>query len=371
MPSKEEVIEALKSVNYPGFSKDIVTLGVVEDVDVAPDRVVVALKSVSADDETVSRFSEEVEQAVRKIVGDAEVHVVLGGGGTHGQGEQKEEPAFHRNRIPGVANIIPVTSGKGGVGKSTIAVNLAYTLAQLGHRVGVLDLDVFGPSVHKMTGARGQLQVVNNMIMPFETKGLKIISVGMAVPEDDALILRGPMVMKLLNQLMGQVNWGELDYLIVDMPPGTGDVPLSLVQQLAVTGAVVVTTPQDISLIDVRRSIAMFRQTQTHILGVVENMSHYVCEKCGDVAHIFGKGGGEAEAEKMGVPLLGKVPLVKSICDAADAGDPIFDREKSPELARVFEDLANRVICEAQAAPDPQAAAAAHPHSAPTGGGGG
>lgn len=354
MPSKEQVLEELKKVKYPGFSRDIVSMGAVAEVEAAPDSVTVALKEISADEGTIGRLIREITAAVKEIAPGAEVHVLPGGAPARPKAPQGQSP-FRRKSIPGVRKIIPVTSGKGGVGKSTVAVNLAYTLSRLGNKVGVLDLDVFGPSVHKMLGAKGPLEVEGEKILPAEARGLKIISIGMAVGDDEAMVLRGPMVMKLLDQLMGQVKWDELDYLVVDLPPGTGDVPLSLVQQLAIDGAVVVTTPQDIALIDVRRAIAMFRQTETNILGIVENMSYYKCEKCGDVAHIFGQGGGAAEAEKLGVPLLGQIPLVKSICEEADAGSPIFDREKNPELAEVFESLARNVAREAESAPSPGA----------------
>lgn len=372
MPTKEQILEKLKNVAYPGFDKDIVSLGAVESVDATPDSVTISVREISADAETLEKLSGQIKEAAGKAAGGAEVHVLM-----KGQGAQKQahppaegEALFVRDKIPGVKHIVPITSGKGGVGKSTVAVNLAYTLSQLGNKVGILDLDIFGPSVHRMLGAKGMLEVEGEQILPYESKGLKIISVGMAVPDDDALILRGPMVMKLLNQLMGQVKWGDLDYLIVDLPPGTGDVPLSLVQQLDITGAIVVTTPQDISLIDVRRAISMFNQTQTHIMGIVENMSHYVCEKCGEVAHIFGKEGGVAEAGKLGVPLLAQIPLVKSICESMDAGNPIFDREKSPELAKVFEGLAGEVVKGVEKAKE-LAEKKSPFQSAPTAGGGG
>lgn len=351
MATREEILETLKSVRYPGFSKDIVSLGVVENVEIGDGSITIALKKISADAETVQRLRGQVIIALGELSGGATVRVIIGGddGSAHKHHDHDHdhhahgESPFTRRKMDGVRKIVPVVSGKGGVGKSTVSVNLAYTLSKLGNRVGLLDLDIFGPSVHKMLNAKAPLAVAGNQIIPHEKDGLKIISIGMAIEDEEALIIRGPMVMKLVNQLLNQVSWGELDYLIVDMPPGTGDIPLSLVQQLDITGAVVVTTPQDISLIDVRRAVAMFNQTQTRILGIVENMSHYVCQKCGDVAHIFGKGGGEQEAARLGLPLIAQIPLVKSICEEADQGNPIFDRNKNPELAKVFEQLANTV----------------------------
>jgi ATP-binding protein involved in chromosome partitioning len=346
MPTKEAILAKLKSVRYPGFSKDIVSLEALESVEADGGAITVTLKKISAEPDVIARLREEIMATVGKVPGVSEVNVLLGGGNGGHEGHTHPPEGgtpFVRRKMAGVQSIIPVVSGKGGVGKSTVAVNLAYTLARLGNKVGLLDLDIFGPSVHKMLNATTPLAVAGNQIIPHEKEGLKIISIGMAIDDEEALVIRGPMVMKLVNQLLNQVNWGELDYLVVDMPPGTGDIPLSLVQQLEVTGAVVVTTPQDISLIDVRRAVSMFKQTQTPILGVVENMSHYVCQKCGDVAHIFGKGGGKTEAARLGLPLIAQIPLVKSICDEADQGNPIFDRDKNPELAKVFEDMANRV----------------------------
>lgn len=352
MPTQEAILATLKSVRYPGFSKDIVSLGTVEKVEADGGVITVSLKKISAEGDVIDRLREDIKTAVGKVSGVSEVKVLLGGGNDdhkhdhahdHAHGQGQGASPFVRRKMDGVQNIVPVVSGKGGVGKSTVAVNLAYTLSQLGNKVGLLDLDIFGPSVHKMLNAKAPLAVAGGQIIPLEKDGLKIISIGMAIDDEEALVIRGPMVMKLVNQLLNQVSWGELDYLVVDMPPGTGDIPLSLVQQLDVTGAVVVTTPQDISLIDVRRAVSMFKQTQTPILGVVENMSYYVCQKCGDVAHIFGKGGGETEAARLGLPLIAQIPLVKSICEEADLGNPIFDREKNPELAKVFEALANRV----------------------------
>ncbi len=351
MPDKDEILSSLKEVNYPGFSKDIVTLGAVNTVSVEENgHVVIDMKTISADPDILDRLVEDINAVVRDKTGAVNIDVLFGGapqssgascGSGHGQGH--DESPFKRNKIPGVKHIVPVVSGKGGVGKSTVSVNLAYGLSQLGHKVGLLDLDLFGPSIHRMLGTKNaRLAMVGDMIDPHEQWGLKVVSIGMAMGENEALIIRGPMVMKLLNQLMNEVQWGELDYLIVDMPPGTGDVPLSLVQNLDITGAVVVTTPQDISLIDVRRAVQMFKKTDTRILGVVENMSYYRCDKCGDIAHLFGHGGGERESAAIGVPFLGGVPLVKTICEAAEAGSPIVDREQDPQLADVFDKLARK-----------------------------
>lgn len=348
----EKLLEALKSVTYPGFSKDLVSLGAVTAATFnEAGEAIISLKPISADDQVLWELKDQIKAAVAKVT-DGKVKVFFGTVQKEEKAAPKDAPdsVFKRNRLPGVKYIIPVVSGKGGVGKSTVAVNLAVTLQRLGHKAGLLDLDIFGPSGHRMLKVgEAKLAVVDNMIAPHDIDGLKVISIGMAMGEDEALVIRGPMVMKLLNQLLTEVRWGELDFLIVDMPPGTGDVPLSLVQQLHVTGALVVTTPQEIALIDVRRAVSMFAQTDTHILGIVENMSFYKCS-CGDVAHIFGEGGGAREAERLGVPLVAQLPIVKSICEGGDSGSPIYDPEKNPELAQVFAGLAKRVIALAETA---------------------
>jgi len=369
MPTNEQVLDALRGVAYPGFSKDIVSLGAVESVEAAPDQVTVRLKRVSADEATLAELVENAYKALTPIAGGAEVDILVGGapvdtghghghhhghGHDHGHEHSHGANPFKRGTLPGVKRVVPVTSGKGGVGKSTVAVNLAAGLTRLGNKVGILDLDIFGPSVHKMLGAAGErLSIAGGKIIPVERHGLKVVSIGMAADDAEALIMRGPMVMKVLDQLINQVGWGELDYLVVDLPPGTGDVPLSLVQSLAINGAVVVTTPQDVALIDVRRAVTMFQQTETHILGIVENMSYYQCEKCGDVAHIFGHDGGAREAERQGLPLLAQIPLTKTICEEMDRGQPVFDETVSPQIAKVFENLARRVIEEVDRAPEP------------------
>ncbi|VAX24453.1 Scaffold protein for [hydrothermal vent metagenome] len=367
MDKRESIFEALKQVLYPGFSKDIVTFGAVEDVDVTPSAISVKLKTISADEAVLNAMTEQIRKAVAPHAGNAEIHVFYGGAPHEGTpAESDNGTPFVKGALPGVKRIVPVISGKGGVGKSTVAVNLASALLRSGKKVGLLDLDIFGPSVHVMLGIKQRLTAEDSQIIPAQADGLKVISIGMAVDDDEALILRGPMVMKVLNQLIDQVKWGELDYLIVDMPPGTGDVPLSLTQKLSITGAIVVTTPQDISLIDVRRGVTMLQQVNAHVLGIVENMSHYVCENCGDTAHIFGKGGGQKEAERIGADLLAQIPLVKSICENADKGSPIVDPEKSPELAKIFAELAQVVAKKCDEAPGPvpmEEDHSAHTHS--------
>jgi ATP-binding protein involved in chromosome partitioning len=244
------------------------------------------------------------------------------------------------NLLPGVKKIIAVASGKGGVGKSTVAVNLAVALAQSGLIVGLLDADIYGPSVPRMLGESAQPEVRGGRIQPLTAFGLKLMSMGFMVPEDKALVWRGPMVMGAINQMLGQVDWGELDVLVVDMPPGTGDAQLTLAQKARPHGAVIVSTPQDISLLDARRGIKMFEQVNVPVLGIIENMSFFCCPNCGHRAEIFGHGGARAEAERLAVPFLGEIPLQLAIRESGDAGAPITAAAPDGDIAAAFRAIA-------------------------------
>lgn len=254
---------------------------------------------------------------------------------THGPGGAAPEP----QPLPGVSSIIAVGSGKGGVGKTTLAVNLAIALARMGNKVGLLDADVYGPNVPLMLGSSEPPSVAGeNRIIPPERYGLKVISVGFLSPGDKPLVWRGPMLHSIIKQFLGQVEWGQLDYLVVDLPPGTGDVVISLVQTVPLTGAVVVTTPSDVSLQDARKAIEMFKQVKVDILGIVENMSYFVCPHCQHEIDIFSKGGGKRTAEQFGVPFLGSIELDPDIRKAGDSGHPIvMEGDQSPHAKSIFE----------------------------------
>lgn len=245
--------------------------------------------------------------------------------------------------LPNVKNIVAVASGKGGVGKSTVAVNLAVALAQLGLRVGLLDADIYGPSLPRMLGLARKPDVRGDRMIPLEAWGLKAMSIGFLVDEDTAMIWRGPMVMGALEQMMGQVEWGELDVMIVDMPPGTGDAQLTMAQRVTLAGALVVSTPQDIALLDARRGVKMFERTRVPVLGLVENMSFFCCPNCGHRSEIFGHGGARTEAEKLGIEFLGEIPLLLEIRSAADAGTPIVASAPQSDAARAYRDVAARL----------------------------
>jgi ATP-binding protein involved in chromosome partitioning len=257
--------------------------------------------------------------------------------------------------LPGIRNVIAVASGKGGVGKSTTAANLAVAFARQGLKVAIFDADVYGPSVPRLFGLSGQKPKSDGgKVYPLEAHGVKVMSIGFLVDEDVAMIWRGPMVQSALTQMMRDVSWGELDCLVVDMPPGTGDAQLTITQRVALTGAVIVSTPQDIALIDARKAIAMFQKVQVPILGIVENMSMFVCENCGHEHPIFGHGGAKATAEKLGAPFLGEIPLVPRIRELSDAGTPVSVTVPDGPEAAAFRAVAEKV---ATAMESPQRAA--------------
>ncbi|RAI30802.1 Mrp/NBP35 family ATP-binding protein [Rhodoplanes serenus] len=277
--------------------------------------------------------------AVRRVSGAAGGAPGAAGGHAHGHGHAAPQPA-----VPGVETIIAVASGKGGVGKSTTAVNLALGLAATGLRVGLLDADIYGPSVPRLLGLKGRPQMgPGNKLMPMKGFGLEVMSIGFLVEEETPMIWRGPMVMSALTQMLREVDWGRLDVLVVDMPPGTGDAQLTMAQQVPLKGAVIVSTPQDLALIDARRGIAMFRRVDVPVLGIVENMSYFLCPKCGERSDLFGHGGARDEAARLGVPFLGEVPLHMDIRATSDAGRPLVATAPDGPHAVIYRDIAVKV----------------------------
>jgi ATP-binding protein involved in chromosome partitioning len=261
----------------------------------------------------------------------------------HGHGGAARPPAPKPQPIPGIARIIAVGSGKGGVGKSTVSVNLAVSLARAGLRVGLMDADIYGPSLPRMLGANRRPEVRGDRLIPVEAWGLRAMSMGFLVEEDSAMIWRGPMIMGAVQQFLGQVDWGELDVLVVDLPPGTGDIQLTLSQKAKVTGAVVVSTPQDIALIDARRAVKMFEKVEIPILGLVENMSYFCCPNCGHQTNIFGHGGARAEAATLGQTFLGEIPLLAEVRAMSDAGTPVVAQAPDSDAGRAFAAIADKL----------------------------
>lgn len=344
MATPQEILEELKQVRYPGYTRDIVSFGIVRDIEIASAGITVTLSGAGAKPEVIDEIRAAVKQKVEEMTGAAHVEVVLEKG-------TEPPPRMRRGRaeVPGIRHIIAVASGKGGVGKSTVAANLALALHANGYRVGLLDADVHGPSIALMMGLSQRPETdEDNRIQPLEQYGIKVISLGLFIAQRTPVIWRGPMVNKLLTQFLREVEWGELDYLVLDLPPGTGDAQLTIVQQVPLSGGVIVTTPQDVALLDVQRGIAMFKQVNAPVLGVIENMSYHVCSGCGDRAEIFGHGGGAKMAAQFDIPLLGELPLDGAIRQAADAGAPIVVAQPEHADSKTFRDIAVRVAKEAE-----------------------
>ncbi len=359
---KDDVLARLASVSGPD-GVPLPQSGKLSDI-VATDGKV--FFSVTVDAAAVKQWEsvrERAEKAVRAVPGVQSVMIALtaeraaGAGGStprppaaapatrpregaHAAAPRPAGPAG----IPGVATIIAVASGKGGVGKSTVALNLALGLRDLGLKVGILDADIYGPSMPKLLAIREKPQTVGgNRLKPIVRHGMAVMSIGFLVEEETPMIWRGPMVMSALTQMLREVEWGTLDVMVVDMPPGTGDAQLTMAQQVPLRGAVIVSTPQDLALIDARRGIAMFRRVNVPVLGIVENMSTFICPHCGTRSDIFGHGGARHEAERLGVPFLGEVPLAIDIREKSDAGAPVVATDPDGPHARIFRDIAARV----------------------------
>jgi len=338
--SQEQVLAALRAVQDPDLHKDIVTLGFVKDVKIAGGEVDFTIELTTPACPVKDEMKAEAEGIVRRLPGVTAARATM-------TADVKARGGFGRQAVPGIRNIIAVGAGKGGVGKSTTAVNLAVALQRKGARVGLMDADVYGPNTPQMLGIEGGPEVseAKHMIPP-EAFGIKVISMGMLVPADQPIIWRGPMLHGAVQQFMRDVEWGELDYLIVDLPPGTGDVSLSMAQSVPVAGAVVVTTPQGVSVSDVRKAVAMFRQLNIPVLGVVENMSYFVCGHCQERTEIFGHGGGVKMAEDMGIPMLGQIPIDTRVRAGGDEGRPIVSAAPESPAAKAFAEVAGRVAAE-------------------------
>ncbi|MCL6119949.1 MAG: Mrp/NBP35 family ATP-binding protein [Deltaproteobacteria bacterium] len=279
--------------------------------------------------------------------GEEEEGSSCGCGGGHGH--ESKNPFDEQSPIGGVKNIIAVASGKGGVGKSTFSVNLAITLAKQGKKVGLLDADLYGPSIPTMMGINKRPDLTSsNKIVPLEKFGIKLMSLGFLIPDDAPAIWRGPVVMQVITQFLKDVEWEEIDFLVVDLPPGTGDIQLTLVQTVPINFAIVVSTPQDISLIDAKKALAMFDKVNVPVFGLVENMSYFICPHCNKRSDIFKHGGAKAAAEKLGVNFLGEIPIVEEICELSDKGEPIMTKDIHPEVQSVFNKISDSLVLRAE-----------------------
>ncbi len=336
--TEQMVLEVLSQIIDPDLNKDIVTLGFVKDLKIDDENVSFRLVLTTPACPVREAFEVEARQLVKNIEGVTNVNVIMDAEVPKGRG------IANNVTIAGVKNIIAVSSGKGGVGKSTVAVNLAVSLSLDGAKVGLMDADVYGPNVPLMLGiGHIQPEVFNNQLIPLEAHGLKVISMALLVPPDKPMILRGPMLHGVVRQFLSDVNWGELDYLIVDMPPGTGDVQLSLAQLVPVQGAILVTTPQAVSLADVRRAVKMFETVAVPVLGVIENMSYFIAPDTGNRYNIFGTGGGKQLANEYNLRYLGEVPLGMEVREGGDAGVPVVVSNPDSPQAKAFRIIAEEV----------------------------
>ena len=336
-PSEQEILDALRRVKDPDLHRDIVSLDFIKDLKIDRGKVSFTIELTTPACPVKQQMEDQSRAAVAAVPGVREVEIRLSSRVTSGR------PAAGKQEIDGVRNIVAVGSGKGGVGKSTVTVNLAVALAMTGAKVGLLDADIYGPNIPLMIGISGQPQAVNQRIQPLTNFGVKVMSMGFLAADDTPVIWRGPMLHNVIQQFVRQVDWGELDYLLVDLPPGTGDVQLSLTQTVPLMGAVVVTTPQDVALQDARKAIMMFRQVRVEILGIVENMSYFECPNCATRTAIFDQGGGEATARKYEVPYLGGVPIAVNIREGGDRGLPIVKADPESAAGKVFAEIASQV----------------------------
>ena len=325
------MLDALRVVTDPDLGRDIVTLGFVKDVRVSDDAVGFTIELTTPASPERERMRQRAREAVSALPGVGAVDITM--------------TARVQRLIPSVKNVIPVASGKGGVGKSTVAANLALALAASGARVGIMDADVYGPTIPTLLNAYTLPKPTLEGTVPAEQYGVKIISMGYFLREDDAIIWRGPMLHKTVQHFLGNVLWDELDYLIVDLPPGTGDVQLTLCQAIPLTGAAVVSTPQDVALKVAQKAISMFNQLNTPVLGIIENMASYVCPCCGTRDDVFGSGGARRAADRLGIPFLGEIPLATAIRESGDAGRPVVLDAESP-LARAYLTVAENLAAQ-------------------------
>ncbi len=357
--TKNQILAALKGVKGPDLSEDIVSLGLVSEVVILKGKVYFAISVDPARARELEGLRQAAETVVKGLPGVEGATVTLTA--DRAPGKPDSSPVATEDRgalpastqvpappppggVPGVKDIIAVASGKGGVGKSTTAVNLALALKSRGLNVGVLDADIYGPSMPRLLGIAGQPQpLAGNKLDPMRRFGLKVMSMGFLVDEETPMIWRGPMVMSALSQMLKDVAWGELDVLVVDMPPGTGDAQLTMAQQVPLAGAVIVSTPQDLALIDARKGLHMFKKVNVPVLGIVENMSTFLCPHCGEPSEIFGHGGARDEAGRLGVPFLGEVPLTMALRESSDEGRPVVATDPDCDVAKTYLDIAASV----------------------------
>ena len=346
-PTEERVLETLKTVRFPGLSRDIVSFGFVKDLSVGGGNVSLRLEIMTESAAAAEEIKRDATEKLRSLPG---VHAVtirleVKAPASASPRGAAAGPAVDAAILKDVRFKIAVASGKGGVGKSTVAANLALALERVGNRVGLMDSDIYGPSQQMMMGIDEKPYVnESNQIVPVERYGVKVMSLGFLMDVDQPVIWRGPMVMKAVEQFLQDVAWGQLDFLVIDLPPGTGDAQLTLTQKVHLSGAVIVTTPQDVSLIDARKGLAMFQKVNVPVLGIVENMSYYLCPQCGHRDEIFKHGGGRRTAEQLDVPFLGEIPLDPKVAIGGDSGRPIVAGEPKSGVTEAYLKIADQIV---------------------------
>jgi ATP-binding protein involved in chromosome partitioning len=340
--SEELVLERLKAVKFPGYSRDIVSFGLVKEIKIAGSDLIVRLSVATNNPAVPEQIKRDSEKVLEAIPGVASIKVVID---ITNPPEMASSGKTGTTKIAGVDHVIAIASGKGGVGKSTVAANIAAALVRSGVNVGLCDCDIYGPSISLMFGASQERPMAtgDNTIIPIERYGVKLMSMGSLLDDSSPAILRGPMVTRATQQFLRQVDWSGLDYLILDLPPGTGDIQLTVVQTVALSGAVIVTTPQEVALIDARKASSMFAKVNVPVLGIVENMSYFVSPGDGKRYEIFGSGGGELEAARLKVPLLGVVPLDIETREAGDRGMPVVFEKPQHTVSKVFRRIADEL----------------------------
>ncbi|MBC8345807.1 MAG: Mrp/NBP35 family ATP-binding protein [Candidatus Marinimicrobia bacterium] len=367
--NKNKILELLKTVNYPGFSRDIVSFGMVDDISLDGNSIEIRLKITTQNEEKKTAVIDSVNQVIEKTNSFKNINVTVQDGTPSAPQPQAPQSPEQQPAAPldGVKHIIAVASGKGGVGKSTVAANLAISIKKSGHSVGLLDLDIYGPSLPIILGIQEQPELTQERkLVPLEHLGMKIMSFGFISGNQTPVIWRGPLVSRMTEQFFRDVEWGELDYLILDLPPGTGDVQLTLTQKLKIDGVIIVTTPQDIALADVRKGADMFKKVHTPVLGVIENMSglfikgnvdkgsnvtiegnDLVVDSDGQFSiriDLFKRGGGQSESDRLNVPLLGEIPIAQEIMEATDAGEPITSKNPEAHVSKIYQSISEKVL---------------------------
>lgn len=338
---KEEILSILKNINYPGYERDIVSFGLIKEIYPEENEVRLVLREFTKDERVIETIKKEIINKLSSSFPESKIEINI----EKEIKKEAENSEFQKLPIPGVENIIAVASGKGGVGKTTVAVNIAVSLLKKGFKTGILDADIYGPNVPMMLGISNETpDFINERIIPVERKGLKVISMGFFLKPDTPVIWRGPLAHRAIQQFLRDVEWGELDYLVVDLPPGTGDIQLTLIQTVPITGVIIVTTPQDVALIDARKGLRMFEQTGTRVFGIVENMSYLQCPHCGRRIELFRAGGGKRTSMELGIPLLGEIPLDPVLPLISDAGISVIEKNPESQTSAIFLSIAEQIL---------------------------